>query len=47
MILYQGGKIEHGTNVPGSVSQSCAENEYNAVCTAGMALEYFRMLIHK
>ena len=47
IIFYQGGPIEHGTHVPGPVSQSSAESEYNSACTAGMALEHFRMLIHE
>ena len=47
IIFYQGGPIEHGTHVPGPVAQSSAESEYNAACTAGMALAYFRMLIHE
>ena len=47
IILYQGGPIDHGTHVPGPVSQSSVESEYNAACTAGMALENFRMLIHE
>ena len=46
IIFYQGGKIDHGTHVPGTVSQSSAESEYNAACTAVMALAHFRMLIH-
>ena len=46
MIFYQGGPIDHGTHVPGPVAQSIAESEYNAACTAGMALADFRMLIH-
>ena len=46
IILYQGGPIYHGTNVPGPFAQSSAESEYNAACTAGMALAHFRMLIH-
>ena len=46
-IFYQGGPIDHGTHVPGPVAQSSAESEYNAACTAGMALESFRMLIHE
>ena len=33
--------------VPGPVAQSSAESEYNAACTAGMALAHFRMLIHE
>ena len=45
--FYQGGPIDHGTHVPGPVSQSSAEIQYNAECTAGMALEYFRMLINE
>ena len=45
IIFYQGGPIDHGTHVPGTVAQSSAESEYNAACTAGMALAHFRMLI--
>ena len=47
IIFYQVGPIEHGTHIPGPVAQSSAEIEYNAVCTAGMALAHFRMLIHE
>ena len=47
IIFYQGGPIDHGTHVPGPVSQSSAESEYNASFTARMALAYFRMLIHE
>ena len=47
VIFYQGGTIDHGKHVPGPFSQSSAESEYNAACTAGMALSHFRMLIHK
>ena len=47
IIFYQGGPIDHGTHVPGPVSQSSAESEYNAACTAGMDSENFRMLINK
>ena len=39
--------MDHGTHVQVPVDQSSAESEYNAVCTAGMALAYFRMLIHE
>ena len=46
-ILYQGGPIDHGTHVPGPVAQSSAESQYNASCTAAMALAYLRMLIHE
>ena len=46
-IFYQSGPIDHGTHVPGPVSQSSEESEYNAACTAGMALAHFRMLIHE
>ena len=45
IILYQGGLIDHGTHVPVPVAQSIAKIEYNAACTAGMALVHFRMLI--
>ena len=47
IIFYQGGKIDHGTHVPGPNAQSSAESEYNAACTAGMALAHFKMLIHE
>ena len=47
IILYQGGPIDHGTHVPGPVSQSSAESEYNAACNSGMAIAKFRMLIHE
>ena len=47
MIFYQGGKIDHGTHVPGPFSQSSAKSEYNAACTAWMDLAFSRMLIHE
>ena len=47
IIFYQGGPIDHGTHVPVPVAQSSAESEYNTACTAGMALAYFRMLLHE
>ena len=43
IIFYQGGPIDHATHVPGPVSQSSVESEYNAACTTGMALAHFRM----
>ena len=30
IIFYQGGPIDHGTHVPGQVSQSSEEGDYNA-----------------
>ena len=47
IIFYLSGTIEHDTHVPGPVAQSSAESEYNAPCTAGMALAHFRMLVHE
>ena len=47
IIYYQGGPIDHGTHVTGPVAQSSAESEYNAACTAGMALAHFIMLVHE
>ena len=35
IIFYQSGPIDHGTHVPGPVSQSIAESDYNAACTTG------------
>ena len=43
-IFYQGWPIDHGTHVTVPVAKSSAESEYNAACTAGMALAHFRML---
>ena len=47
IIFYQGGKIDHGTHVPGPVAQSSAESEYNSEYTAGMALAHCIMLVHE
>ena len=47
IIFYQDGPIYHGTHVPIPVAQSSAEREYNASCTAGMALAHFRMLVYE
>ena len=47
IIFYQGGPIDHGRHVPGLVAKSSAESEYNAACTAGMALAHFRMLVYE
>ena len=47
IIFYQGGPIYHGTYVPGPVAQSIVVSQYNAACTAGMALAHFRMLINE
>ena len=45
IIFYQGETIDHGAHVPGPVSQSSAEREYNAAYTEGIDLAYLRMLI--
>ena len=47
IIFYQGGPIDHGTHVPVPVDQSSSESEYNAACTAGMALANVRMLMNE
>ena len=47
IIHYQGGPIDHGTHVPGPVAQYSAESEYNAACTAVMALAHFWMLVNE
>ena len=44
IVFYQYGKIDNFTQVPGTVSQSSAESEQNAKCTAVMCLEHFRIL---
>ena len=47
IMFYQYGAIDRGTHVTGQVAQTSSESEYNVACTAGMALEKFRMLIHE
>ena len=47
MVFDQDGQIDHGTHVTGPVSESSAEIEYNAACTAWMNLAHFRMLVHE
>ena len=47
IIIYQVKSIDHGTHVPGPLSQSSAESKYNAACTAGITLPHFSMLIHE
>ena len=47
IIFYQSGQIDHDTHVPGPVSRSSSETEYNSEFSAGTALAYFRMLIHE
>ena len=47
IIFYQGGTIDHVTHVPGPVSQSSEESEYNAAYTSGMDLAHLRILIHE
>ena len=41
VIFYQGGTIDHGTRVPGTVPQSSVESEYNAARTAVMDFQDF------
>ena len=47
IIFYQGGPIDHGTNVTVPVAQSSSESDYNTACTSGMTLAYSIMLIHE
>ena len=44
IVFYHGGTIDHCTHVPGTVSQSSAESEWNTACTACMYLSKFSML---
>ena len=44
ILFYEGGPSDHCKNVPVTVAQSSAEIDYNAACTAGMALAHFRIL---
>ena len=43
IIFFLGGPIDHDTHVPVPVAQSSAYSEYNAACTAGIALAHFRI----
>ena len=45
-IFYQGAPIDHSIHAPGLVSQSGANCEYNAACTAWIALAHFIMLMN-
>ena len=47
IIFYQGGPIDHGTHVTGTVAQYSAESDYNAAYTSGMVLSHFRVLINE
>ena len=47
IIFYKCGTIDHGTHVLVPVAQSDAESDYNATCTEGRVLAYFRMLSHE
>ena len=38
-MFYQGGPTNNFTHVPGPVSQSSTEIEYNAACNSGMDME--------
>ena len=44
IVFYKGIPFDHCTHVPGPVSQSSAESEYNSVCITGMALSSFIIL---
>ena len=43
-MFYQGLPICNCTHVPGPLSKSNSESDYNVVCTAGMDIAYFRMI---
>ena len=44
VVFYQGGTIDHCTNVLGPVAQYSAESEYNTACTSVMVLSHFYIL---
>ena len=44
IVFYQGGPIDHCTNVSGPFAQYSAESECNTACTTRMALAHFRIL---
>ena len=44
IMFYQGGSIDHCTHVPGPVSESSSESEYNTACTAVMYQAHFKII---
>ena len=44
IVFYKGGKIDHCTHVPGTISKSSAESDYNAARTAVISIAHFRMI---
>ena len=46
-MFYQVVTIDFCNHVPGPVSHSSVESEYNVSCNAGMALSRFRMKNHE
>ena len=44
IVFYQGGTIDHCTHVTGPVDQYSTESEYNAECTAGTYLAFYRII---
>ena len=46
-MFYQGVPIDNCKNVPDPVSQYSSDSEYNASCTAGMALTHSSIINNK
>ena len=44
IVFYQGEIFYHCTHVPGPVSKSSAESEYNAACNSRIVLAYSRII---
>jgi hypothetical protein len=46
LIFYQGGVVDHSSNMPGPVAMSSAEAEYNEACLACMATGNLHMTLN-
>ena len=46
LIFYQGGVVDHSSNMPGPVAMSSAEAEYNEACLACMATGNMHMTVN-
>jgi hypothetical protein len=46
IIFYQGGAVDHSSNMPGPIAMSSAEAEYNECCLACMATGNMHMTVN-
>jgi hypothetical protein len=43
LVFYQGGNVDHSSNIPEAVAMRSAEAEYNEACMAVMATHHMHM----